>query len=68
MQVQSLGQEDPLEKMATHLSIPAWRILWTEEAEGDDLEGWVEVVGGGRLEKEGIYAYMELIHGLYSRN
>ena len=30
--VQSLGQEDPLEKgMATHSSIPAWRILWTEE-------------------------------------
>ena len=31
-QVQSLGQEDPLEKkMATHSSILAWRILWTEE-------------------------------------
>ena len=30
--VQSLGQEDPLEKgMATHSSIPAWEILWTEE-------------------------------------
>ena len=30
--VQSLGQEDPLEKeMATHCSIPAWRIPWTEE-------------------------------------
>ena len=27
--VQSLGQEDPLEKgMATHSSIPAWKILW----------------------------------------
>ena len=27
-----LGQEDPLEKeMATHSSILAWRILWTEE-------------------------------------
>ena len=26
----SLGQEDPLEKgMATHSSIPAWRIPWT---------------------------------------
>ena len=31
-QVQSLGQEDPLEKeMATHSSILAWRISWTEE-------------------------------------
>ena len=31
-QVQSLGREDPLEKeMATHFSILAWRIPWTEE-------------------------------------
>ena len=30
--VQSLGQEDLLEEgMATHSSILAWRILWTEE-------------------------------------
>ena len=30
--VQSLGQEDPLEKgMATHSSILTWRIPWTEE-------------------------------------
>ena len=30
--VQSLGLEDPLEKgMATHSSILAWRIPWTEE-------------------------------------
>ena len=30
--VQSLGQGDPLEKeMATHSSILAWRIPWTEE-------------------------------------
>ena len=33
--VQSLGQEDPLEEgMATHSSILAWRILWTEEPGG----------------------------------
>ena len=32
MRVQSLGQEDPLEKeMATYSSILAWRIPWTEE-------------------------------------
>ena len=32
MQVQSLGQEDPLEEeMATHSSILAWGIPWTEE-------------------------------------
>ena len=31
-QVRFLGQEDPLEKeMATHSSILAWRIPWTEE-------------------------------------
>ena len=31
-QIQSLGQEDTLEEgMATHCSIPAWRIPWTEE-------------------------------------
>ena len=31
-QVQSLGHEDPLEKeMATHSSIHAWRIPWTEQ-------------------------------------
>ena len=30
--VRSLGREDPLEKeMATHPSILAWRISWTEE-------------------------------------
>ena len=33
--VQPLGQEDPLEKrMATHSSILAWRIPWTEEESG----------------------------------
>ena len=33
--VQSLGQEDPLEKgMAVHCSILAWRIPWTEEPGG----------------------------------
>ena len=32
-QVHSLAQEDPLEKeMATHSSILAWRIPWTEES------------------------------------
>ena len=37
--VQSLGQEDLLEKgMATHSSILAWRIPWTEEAGG--LQSW----------------------------
>ena len=35
MWIQSLGQEDPLEKeMATHPSILAWEIPWTEEPHG----------------------------------
>ena len=35
MQVLSLGPEDPLEKeMATHSSIPAWEIPWTEKPGG----------------------------------
>ena len=34
-QVQSLDQEDPLEKgMATYSSILTWRIPWTEEPDG----------------------------------
>jgi len=33
--VQSLGQEDPLEKeMAAHSSVVAWEIPWTEEPAG----------------------------------
>ena len=38
-QVPSLGRKDPLQKgMATHLSILAWRIPWTEES--GDLRPW----------------------------
>ena len=42
--VRSLGWEDPLEKeMATHSSILAWRIPWTEEPGGLqslELQSW----------------------------
>ena len=42
--VQTPGQEDPLEKaMATHFSILAWRIPWTEEP------GGLESVGSQRV-------------------
>ena len=35
MQVRSLGREDALEEdMATHSSILAWKIAWTEEPGG----------------------------------
>ena len=40
MQVQSLGQKDPLEEgMATHPSLLAWRIPWTEEPGGPQSIG-----------------------------
>ena len=39
IQVPSLGQEKALEKeMATHSSILAWRIPWTEEPDGGRKE------------------------------
>ena len=42
--VQSLGWEDSLEKeMATHSSILAWRITWTEEP------GWLQSMGSQRV-------------------
>ena len=41
---QSLGQEDLLEKeMATHSSILAWKIPWTEESGGLQSMGWQRV-------------------------
>ena len=44
MWVQSLGQEAPLEKkMATHSSIPAWEISWTEES------GRLQSIGSQRV-------------------
>ena len=40
MQVQSVGQEDPLEEgMATHSSILAWRIAWAEKPGGLQSKG-----------------------------
>ena len=44
MWIQSLGQEDPLEEgIATHSSIFAWRIPWTEEP------GRLQSIGSQRL-------------------
>ena len=44
MQVWSLGWEDPLEKdMATHSSILAWEIMWTEET------GWPQFIMSQRV-------------------
>ena len=44
MLVQFLDQEDPLEEgIATHSSILAWRIPWTEEP------GWLQYIGLHRV-------------------
>ena len=41
LQVQSLGQEDPLEEeMATYSRILAWEIPWTEEPGGLQSKAW----------------------------
>ena len=46
-QVQSLGQEDLLEKeMATHSSILAWKIPWMEEA------GRLQSMGSQRIRQD----------------
>ena len=45
--VQSLGREDPLEEgMATHSSILAWRIPWTEEP------GWLQSTGSKAVRRD----------------
>ena len=45
--VQSLDQEEPLEKeMATHFSILAWRMPWTEEP------GGLQSVGSQRVRQD----------------
>ena len=46
-QVRSLGQEDPLEEsMATHSSVLAWRISWTEDP------GRLQSIGSQRVGHE----------------
>ena len=56
MQVQSLGQEDPLEEgMATLSSIPAWRIPWTEEP------GGLQSTGSQRVRQD--CKYLARTHG-----
>ena len=47
--VRSLGWEDPLEKkMATHSSIFAWELAWTEEPEGVSGVAWGHGVAKNR--------------------
>ena len=70
MQVRSLGWEDPLENgMATHSSILAWRILWTEEPGGLPSMGshrvgqdWSDLAAGAAAEawRAAVYGVTEL--------
>ena len=64
--VPSLGQEDPLEKeMATHSSICAWRIPWTEEPGGPQSMGsqrvrydWVTNTHTHRIESDDLLLFL----------
>ena len=58
MWVPSLGQEDPLEEgMATHSSILAWRIPWTEEP------GGLQSMGLHRVRHEATTYHAACTHG-----
>ena len=53
--VRSLDQEDPLEKeMATHASILAWKISWTEERGGPQSMGLQKSRHDLAIEQQGI--------------
>ena len=52
-QLQTLGQEDPLEKvMATHSRILAWEIPWTKESGGLEFMGLQRVEHNWVIESE----------------
>ena len=59
--VQSLGQENPLEKaVVTHVSILVWRIPWTEEP------GGLQSTGSQRLRHDRVtYTWQTLLSSIY---
>ena len=58
-QVQSLGWEDPLEEnMATHSSILAWEISWTDEPGGLQF---VRSQGGGHDKQLGVHTHSPVV-------
>ena len=60
IRVQSLDREDPLEKgMATHSSILAWRISWTEERGRATVHGVAKSQTG--LSKKGLSISIDLV-------
>ena len=63
-QVRSLGWEDPLEKgMATHTSILAWRIPWTEEPGGLQSMGFKELTTNESTEHTRMHTCTPLLEG-----
>ena len=61
LQFRCLGQEDPLEEgMATHSSVLAWRIPWTEEPGG--LQS-MELHSRTLLKQLRTHAYLRLLKG-----
>ena len=51
--VRFLGRDDPLEKgMATHSSIVAWRIPWTEEPAKRVAKSWTQLSTHSKRERE----------------
>ena len=66
--VWSRGREDPLEKgMATHSSILAWEIPWTEEPGGLHSKGLQRVRRDWATEHNPIYINAQLFWGVYSK-
>ena len=60
-----MGQEDPLEKgMATHSSILAWRMPWTEEPVGLQSMGHKEIHTTEQLTRSGTWAQLLWCIGL----
>ena len=63
MRVQSLGWEDPLENgMATHSSVLAWKIPWTEEP------GKVQSTGSQRVEHNRTTEHIHLINNFFIKD
>ena len=63
-QVLSLGREDPLKKeMATHSSVLAWRIPWTEEPGGYSPWGHEESDTTKRLKQQTTMNTLKLTYG-----
>ena len=62
-QVQSLGWEEPMEKeMATHSSMLAWKIPWTEEPDGEHTIGSHRV---GRVAHHSKKCYILIKHSCF---